>query len=241
MYKSWPLEKLPPEFVRPELTQVMEKYKLSDPWEVVELFESQIAEYAGSEYAVAVDNCTDALFLCLKYYLYEKLGSRDINRIYKFDSIYIPKRTYISVPQTIIQAGFNVQFEDLKWDGYYYLKPLNIIDSAARFTKNMYVGSDVLQCLSFQIKKRLPIGKGGMILTNDIKAAKWLRKARYEGRDIKKPYTEDKIKFLGWNMYMCPEDAARGVQLFEMLGHNSEWPDCMDFNHYTDLTEQGIF
>ena len=43
----------------------MSEYNLSDPWDVVDLFERKLAEYAGSKYAVVVDNCTDALFLCL--------------------------------------------------------------------------------------------------------------------------------------------------------------------------------
>ena len=46
----------------------MDEYKLSDPWDVVDLFEKTLAEYAGSKYAIAIDNCTDAMFLCLKYF-----------------------------------------------------------------------------------------------------------------------------------------------------------------------------
>ena len=42
-------------------------YKINTPWDAVDLFEKKVAEYAGSKYAVAIDNCTDALFLCLKY------------------------------------------------------------------------------------------------------------------------------------------------------------------------------
>ena len=49
------------------IEKYIKKYKLSDPWDVVDLFEKKLAHYAGSQYAVAVDNCTDALFLCLKY------------------------------------------------------------------------------------------------------------------------------------------------------------------------------
>ena len=44
----------------------MKEHNLSDPWDVVDLFEKKMAEYAGSKYGVAVDNCTNALFLCLK-------------------------------------------------------------------------------------------------------------------------------------------------------------------------------
>ena len=61
------------------------KYKVNDAWGVVDIFEKKIAEYAGSKYAVAVDNCTNALFLCLKYLKADK-------------TISIPSKTWISVP-----------------------------------------------------------------------------------------------------------------------------------------------
>ena len=35
---------------------------IEDAWDCVDLFENTIAEYAGSNYAIAVDNCTDAIF-----------------------------------------------------------------------------------------------------------------------------------------------------------------------------------
>jgi dTDP-4-amino-4,6-dideoxygalactose transaminase len=46
-------------------------YKINNPWDVVRIFEEKVAEYAGSKYAIAVDNCTNALFLCLKYSKYK--------------------------------------------------------------------------------------------------------------------------------------------------------------------------
>ena len=42
-------------------------------WNNIDEFEKLIANYAGSKYAVAVDSCTNALFLSLKY-CNEKLG-----------------------------------------------------------------------------------------------------------------------------------------------------------------------
>ena len=42
-------------------------YVVNDPWDIVEAFESMVADYAGSKYAVAVDSCTNSLFLCMKY------------------------------------------------------------------------------------------------------------------------------------------------------------------------------
>ena len=73
----------------------------------------------------------------------------------------------------------------------------------------------------------MPIGKGGMILTNDKEAYNWFRTVRYEGRNISDdgincvPYKEDKIKSLGWNMYMTPEQSARGLELFEKIEDNN--------------------
>ena len=65
--------------------------------------------------------------------------------------------------------------------GMLLFKLLPIVDSATRFTKNMYINK-TLTCLSFHHRKHLPIGRGGMILT-DSKKLMWL-KARYDGRNL---------------------------------------------------------
>ena len=54
-------------------------------WDNVDKFEEIIAEYAGSKYAVSVDNCTDALFLCLKYL--NASGKITINRAFFYITI----------------------------------------------------------------------------------------------------------------------------------------------------------
>ena len=90
-------------------------------------------------------------------------------------------------------------------------------------------------CLSFHIKKHLKIGKGGMILTDDIIAAEWFKKARYEGRS-EKFYKDDSIDEMGWNMYMTPEQAARGLALFDTV-KNKDIPDLkMEEQGYPDLS-----
>ena len=38
-----------------------------NPYQAVKDFEQTIAEYAGAKYGVAVESCTAALFLALKY------------------------------------------------------------------------------------------------------------------------------------------------------------------------------
>ena len=37
-------------------------YIVNDPWDILDIFEKKIAEFAGSKYAVGVDNCTDGMF-----------------------------------------------------------------------------------------------------------------------------------------------------------------------------------
>src|SRR3990167_9425967 len=125
---------------------------------VVRQFEKTIAEHCGAPYGIAVESCTAAIFLCCFYS--------------KVKEVHIPKRTYHSVPFSIIHAGGTVRFTDLKWKGAYQLKPYPIIDSALRFKKDMYKPGE-FQCLSFQYSKHIPIGRGGMILTDSKKAAEW--------------------------------------------------------------------
>lgn len=198
-----------------------------NPFKIVRMFEEEIAEYAGSKYAVSVDSCTNALFLCCKY-----LAVKEVT---------IPCKTYLSVPMSIIHSGAKVVFDKNPstnhWNGIYQLKPYPIYDSAKRLTSNMYI-KDSFMCLSFHIKKQLPIGKGGMILTDDADAVDWFKKARYEGRN-EVYYKEDNIKTLGWNMYMTPQQAASGLALFQNYPEHSE--DQVENNGYRDLTEFDVF
>ena len=96
-----------------------------NPYKIVQMFEEEIAEYTGSPYAVALDNCTDALFLCCSYL--------------KVAEVTIPKKTYLSVPQAIMSSGGKLLFDDTEWKGLYQLKPYPIYDSARRFTTGMYI------------------------------------------------------------------------------------------------------
>ncbi len=103
----------------------------------------------------------------------------------------------------------------------------------------MYVGNNSLQVLSFQIKKRLPIGRGGVILTDDKRAYEYLKKIRYDGRDLNKSQLEDDIDLFGYHMYMTPEDAARGLILFNQL--NTTHEDTHSSKSYKDITQNSIF
>lgn len=165
---------------------------------VIRQFEKTIARHCGAPYGVAVESCSMALFLCC--------------RLLQVQEVTIPKKTYFSVPFGILHAGGTVKFKDKKWRGAYQLKPYPIIDSAMRLKKDMYK-KGFFHCLSFQYSKHIPIGRGGMILTDDKKAAEWFRLARNDGRlEISKE--KDRVWLHGWNAYMTAEQAARGLELF---------------------------
>ena len=216
---------------------------MNSPWENVDRFEEIVAEYAGSKYAVATDSCTNSIFLCLKYYEKVLPGSYlgDL-----FDGhngghpVQVPKNTFLSIPQAVLHAGFVLEFVDDKWVGSYRLRPYSIADSATRFYSDMYedIGCEYV-CLSFHIKKFIPIGQGGMILTNNKTAVKWLKQARYDGRktvffnDIKD------IDMLGYHMYMTPEQAARGIELFYRLPRVNK--DLASWENYPDISKYTCF
>lgn len=199
-----------------------------NPYLVVTEFENRIAEWAGSKYAVAVESGTAAIFLCLQYWKWK--GG--------LSYVEIPKHTYPSVPCSIIHAGGKVQFTNDNWQGVYELKPYGIIDGALRFKKGMYKGG--MHCLSFHIKKHLPIGRGGMILTDDKDIADWMRKARFDGRSPV-PLMEDNFTMIGWNCYLEPAQAARGIQLFEVI-RDKDLPDLdVASQGYPDLSKFKIY
>lgn len=206
----------------------------SDAYKVVEQFEKKLADYTGAPYVVTVDNMSNALFLALTY-----VGI-------KGKEITIPSRTYPSVPCEIIHAGGKVKWKKsgkktLK--GPYQLKPTNVWDSALRFTADMYKPG-TLMCISFTGPyKHLKLSKGGAILTDDYAAYRWFKRARFSGRR-EMSYHEDDFDMLGWNFYMIPELAARGLVLmnefYDPAGKKKpnddielQYPDLSKFSIYT--------
>jgi dTDP-4-amino-4,6-dideoxygalactose transaminase len=187
-------------------------------YQVVRDFEQALCDYTGAPYAVTVDNCSNALFLALMF-----VGVKD-------KVVTIPKHTYMSVPCSIIHAGGWVKFVDSppELTGAYPLYPTAVIDSALRFTADMYVGAS-LMCLSFTGPyKHLKLGKGGAILTDNEAAYKWLKRARYSGRN-ECSYHTDTFDMIGWNYYMTNDVAARGLLLMAGMynpdGTKKHFPD----------------
>lgn len=203
---------------------------------VINQFEQTIAKFTGAKYGVAISSCTNAIFLSLQYL-------KSIGELKDGDIITIPSHTFLSVPCQIKLCGLKVKFQDIEWSGIYELYPTHIYDCATKFQKNMYVGGkNDLQCLSFQYRKHLKIGRGGMIITNDKDAVRWLRMARINGRHENVSQKDEQLEFIGWNMYMTPEQAARGLSLFEaLIGYTKTLSDCGSNETYPDISKQKVF
>lgn len=178
---------------------------------ITELFEQELAKYTGAPYVVAVDNGTSALFLSLYYEL--NVAKSWIQHPLE---ILIPASTYPSVPCSIIQAGAKVIFQPTENNtikGAYQLWPTRVWDSALRFTTDMYKPRSHM-CLSFTGPYKIfKLSKAGAILTDNEHFVKWAKKARFSGRDECSYFTDDfdKNPVLGWNYYLMPEIAARGL------------------------------
>lgn len=200
---------------------------------ITEQFEQAVCDYTGAKYAIAVDNQSNALFLSL---MYENIAGKEI---------FIPCRTYPSVPCEIIRAGGIVKFlpcNSPTLKGEYNLQGTRIWDSALRFTSNMYRKGQ-LQCVSFTgAYKILKLSKGGAILLDDYLAYRWFKKARNSGRD-ECSYHHDKFEVIGINCYMEPEKAARGLllmqQFYDVNGAPIEMPDVE--LPYPDLSEFFVY
>ena len=199
-----------------------------DAYKVVRDFEAAMAEFTAAPYAVSVESCSAAIFLCCVYC-----------RVKDIDEVIIPRFTYPSVPASVVNAGGRVAFKDFHWQtaGHYGLGNTDIVDSAKCLCRNMYVKNHLV-CLSFHGKKVIPIGRGGMILTSSKEARDWFRIARFDGRhECSLP--GDVLIMAGWNMYMTPEQAARGLERLQWLSdRNIDAPDLyQDLSKYKFYTE----
>ena len=181
-------------------------------YRITEEFEEKLSDYTGAPYVVTLDNMSNANFLALYYENYVK-------RSIENGIITIPSRTYPSVPCEIIHAGLKVNFEEVQGKtikGIYQLKGSNVWDSALRFTSDMYIPNQHI-CISFTGPyKHFKLSKGGAILTDSLEAYLWFKRARYSGRR-ECSYHDDNFDMLGWNFYMMPELAARGVLLMNQF------------------------
>ncbi len=193
-------------------------------FEVVAQFEDEVSKFFGAPYGVAVDCCTHAIELCLRYQ--------------EIKYYTVPKRTYISVPFLAAKLGIEFGWKDEEWQDYYYLGETNIIDAAVLWRKDSYI-PNTFMCVSFQYRKHLNLGRGGIILTDDEKSAKILKKMSYDGRLPDVPWREQDINLIGYHYYMTPETARNGRWLLPEAINTK--PRQWTVEDWPDLTQMEIF
>ena len=187
-------------------------------------FEKTIADFYGAPYAVATDCCTHAIELCL--------------RLIKPIAVTCPKHTYLSIPMTFEKLGLTWEFQDYDWQDYYYIGNTNVVDAAVLWKANSYI-DNTFMCLSFQFKKHLNLGRGGMILTDNQEAATKLKKMSYDGRLPDALWKDQDIDMMGYHYYMTPETAESGIEKFQQVKNleSKRWSN----QDYPDISKMKVF
>ena len=192
-------------------------------FKVVEDFENQLAAFFNAPYAIAVDGCTHAIELCLRY-----TGATKIT---------VPKHTYLSIPFLSNKLNIDMEWKDEDWSNYYYLTE-NVIDAAVLWKRDSYVPNTFMN-ISFQFKKHLKLGRGGVILCDNEEAAIELKKMSYDGRLPSIPWRNQDIETVGYHYYMTPETAQLGIDLLPeaIVTEPVKWV----LNDWPDLTKLTVF
>ena len=195
-------------------------------FEIITEFENEIATWYGAPYGVAVDCCTHAIELCLRHQ--------------NIQSMTIPPRTYISIPFLAFKLGIELRWKDEDWVDYYRIEDTNIIDAAVLWKEGSYIPGTFM-CLSFQFRKHLSLGRGGMILTDDKKSYEDLKKMSYDGRIPDVLWREQNISSIGYHYYMTPETAQQGLEKLPTAKTavpkqwiHTDWPDLRKMEIFKD-------
>lgn len=210
-----------------------------------EEFERLIANYTGTEHAVAVSSGTAALHLIVK-----ALG------IGPGDEVLVPSFTFVASVNAILYEGAKPVFVDIEPDTY-NLDPtdlekkithktkaimavdvfghpadwdeilriarkhrLKVIDDACEALGARYRGKNLGQfgdaaAFAFYPNKQITTGEGGMIVTNDTNIASVCRSLRNQGRGDMGAWLEHER--LGYNYRMTEMSAALGISQLSRL------------------------
>jgi len=192
--------------------------------DIVRRFELEISKFYNAPYAVAVDSCTHAIELSLRYTKIKKTSC--------------PAHTYISIPFIFEKLNLKWSFENYYWEDYYFLGESNIVDAAVYWQRNGYI-QNTFMCLSFQYQKHLSLSRGGMILCDKEHDYSILKKMSYDGRMSGIPWRQQNIDTMGFHYYMTPETAEIGLKKFSEVADKD--PKKWKSTEYPYLPDMKIF
>jgi len=175
-------------------------------------FEQKFAQYIGTKYAVALNSCTSALEIVLRY----------IN--VKGAEVIVPANTFIATPNAVVYAGAKPVFADIESDTFCLdpadlqrritpktkavivvhiaglispriseiikickAKKLVLIEDCAHAHGSIYKGKKagsfgLAGCFSFYPTKIMTTGSGGMLTTNNKSLDAFARSLRLHGK-----------------------------------------------------------
>ena len=192
-------------------------------FQVIADFEKEVAKFFDAPYAVAVDCCTHGLELCLRYK--------------KAKKIIVPNRTYLSVPMLADKLNIEMEWYDKKWQDYYYITD-DIIDAAVFWEEGGYIPNTYM-CVSFQFRKHLSLGRGGIILFDKEEDFDILKRMSYDGRSPDESWSVQNIKTIGYHYYMTPETAELGLKKLPAAIETP--PKKWVYTDWPDLTKMDVF
>jgi hypothetical protein len=139
---------------------------------------------------------------------------------------------------TLKKLDISFDFVDANWNDFYFIGNTNIVDAAVYWNRNGYI-PNTMMCLSFQYKKHLSLGRGGMILLDNLTQYNELKKMRYDGRLDDIPWKEQDVDTMGYHYYMTPETAERGIYKF-CTAEVTE-PKLWTHEDYPDISKMKVF
>jgi perosamine synthetase len=216
------------------------RLRCSQKGQLVAEFEREFAQYVGAKYAVAHCNGT-----CTMHSALVALGVRPGDRVA------VPPLTYASTTLAVLHAGAVPVYQDVhrrtwlafgsdvvpvvRWKVFVSLYGLGLpplaegpvllstVDDAAE-TLNLHNPDCAFTSYSFEASKILPIGEGGMLVTNDEGLAWKARQFHTVGYHQGGPEDERtngrspqviRHDVIGWNYQMSDVQAAVGLMQLE--------------------------
>jgi perosamine synthetase len=201
-----------------------------------EQFENEFAKYIGAKYAIATNSGTEALRLAVH------IASRKTSSPYVVST----PNTFIATNAVLVQNDLYPVFTDIDYktgnmllsDAEIALREYNCgilmlvhyggIPPVGSIYKGGRVGNDLkYACYSFHAVKNMPIGDGGMLVTNDdevndkARKLRWfgINKSTYQRTDTRYSWEYD-IEDCGYKGHMWDVQAAIGRG---QLLHIDEW------------------
>ncbi len=207
-------------------------------------FERDFAALAGTRHAIAVNNATGGLFVCLKAF--------DIG---PGDEVIVPALTFIATVNSVIMAGATPILAEVDPDTF-NLSPdaveraigpktraimpvhlygqscdldrlrsiadrhgLRLIEDAAQAVGTTYRGKHVgsvgdIACFSFFGNKTMTTGQGGMLTTNDDDIARRCYVLKNHGRTTRGTFEHE---YIGYNFCFSELQAAIGLAQLRKL------------------------